>query len=220
MLRIAVVLILAANLLFFVWARGWLAPLVEPPQHGEREPERLARQVRPESIRVLPPQAGNAASAALRAACLEAGPFSDADIGIAEAALLGAGVPALAWLRDQVQQAPVWLVYMGPFADAAALRAKDEELRRLKLAPEELRGPPELTPGLVVSRHASEAAAEAALAQFAQRGVRTARVVALPPPPLQHWLRVARADARLQERLLALKPPAFGVPFETCQARR
>jgi hypothetical protein len=37
--------------------------------------------------------------------------------------------------------------------------------------------------------------------------------VALPPPPLQHWLRVPQADAGLQARLLALRTPALaGVP--------
>jgi hypothetical protein len=220
MLRAAVVLILAANLLFFAWARGWLTPVVEPPHHGEREPERLALQVRPETIRLLPPLPAAAGSGAARVVCLEAGPFSDADVGIAEAALLGAGVPAAAWQREQSAQTEAWLVYMGPFADSAALRAKDEEVRRLKLVPEELRTPAELAPGLVLSRHGSKEAAESALAQLTQRGVRTARVLALPPPPLQHWLRVARADARLQERLLDLQPPAFSAPFAPCGPRR
>jgi hypothetical protein len=217
MLRAAVVLIIAANLLFFAWARGWLAPAFAPPHAGEREPERLAAQVRPESVRLLPPE--TATTAAARAVCLEAGPFSDADVGIAEATLLGTGVPASAWRRDPVQQSPVWLVYMGPFADPAAQRAKDEEVRRLRLEPEEVRAPPELSPGLALSRHASKEAADAALAQLTQRGVRTARVVVLPPPPLQHWLRVQRADMRLQDRLLSLRPPALGVPFAPCQTR-
>jgi hypothetical protein len=217
MLRVAVALIVAANLLFFAWARGWLEPGLPPPHAGEREPERLAAQVRPDAIRLLPPEA--AAAANTRVACLEAGPFNDADVGIAEATLLGAGVPAAAWRRDAVASPAVWLVYMGPFADPAALRSKDEEVRRLRLEPEELRIPGDAWPGLALSRHASKEAADAALAQLAQRGVRTARVVSLPSPPPQHWLRVQRADARLQDRLLALRPPALNLPFAPCQAR-
>jgi hypothetical protein len=217
MLRVAVALIVAANLLFFAWARGWLAPGLPPPHADEREPERLAAQVRPESIRLLPPEAAAASNA--RVACLEAGPFSDADVGIAEATLLGAGVPAAAWRRDPIQQPPVWFVYMGPFADPAALRAKEEEVRRLRLEPEEVRMPGDAWPGLALSRHASKEAAESALAQLMQRGVRTARVVSLPPAPPQHWLRVQRADARLQDRLLSLRPPALNLPFGPCQAR-
>ena len=44
MLRVAVALVVAANLLFFAWARGWLSPVIEPPHHGEREPQRIERR--------------------------------------------------------------------------------------------------------------------------------------------------------------------------------
>ncbi len=101
MLRTLVALLLLANLLFFAWSRGWLTPLVAPPHAGEREPERLAAQVRPEQVRVLR-SGGNGAAAAKGSACLEAGPFAEADVGIAEAALLSAGVPANAWVRETV----------------------------------------------------------------------------------------------------------------------
>lgn len=215
MLRAFAAAVVVANLLFFAWAQGWLASFVAPPMHGEREPQRLAAQVRPEAVRVMPVPAA-ASAAAERTACLRAGPFTDADVGIAEAALLGSGVPASAWQRDTDQQAGAWLVYMGPFADAAALRQKDEELRRLRVGAEEVRAPVDLAPGLALSRHASRPAADEALQQFTDRGVRTARVVSVPPPPQQHWLRVPRADARLQERLQALQPPAFSAPFSPC----
>ena len=115
MLRVLVVLLLLANLIFFGWARGWFAPGWPPPRHGEREPERVAAQVRPELITVLPPPAASAAILAARAAsemCLEAGPFDAAAMGAAETALAGAGFPetsserqpapppsTLAWLR-------------------------------------------------------------------------------------------------------------------------
>jgi hypothetical protein len=214
MLRAAAFALIAANLVFFAWARGWLAPLLPPPLHGEREPERLAAQVRPELVRFVAASAASAAAAGMR--CLEAGPFTDAEIGNAEAALRSAGVPASAWSREEVQQQPVWLVYMGRFASAEALRTKEEELRRLRLTTfEELKAPPDLAPGLALSRHDTQAAADTALAQFAQRGVRTAKVVALPPPPLQHWLRAPQADAAAQEKLAALGSPAFA----PCQRR-
>lgn len=48
-MRIALLLLVAANLLAFAWGQGWLAPVI-----GEvRQPERLERQVGPERLRVL-----------------------------------------------------------------------------------------------------------------------------------------------------------------------
>lgn len=219
MLRAAVVALLLANLLFFAWARGWFGAALPPPHHGEREPERLAAQVHPELVRILPPGSAPRAAAPAATRCLEAGPFTDAEVGVAESLLAGAGVPANAWTRQPLQQGPSWLVYMGRFADATALQAKEAEIRRLKLEFEEVKQPPELAPGLALSRHDNRAAAESALAQVAQRGVRTARVVALPPPPLQHWLRVQQADAAMQATLAGLGTPPLTQPFAPCVTR-
>lgn len=61
MLRALVVLLLAANLAVWAWTQNWLAPLLPAPGQGQREPGRLAQQVRPEALRVLAPQAASAA---------------------------------------------------------------------------------------------------------------------------------------------------------------
>jgi hypothetical protein len=223
MLRALLLLLLLANALFFVWTRGWLAPAWPPPGRGDHEPGRLTAQVRPETVVVVTPAAAAAAGAAAAAArpvCLEAGPLSDAEIEPAIAALTEAGVPEGKWQRERVERPGTWAVYFGRFADDAALRAKQDELSRLKLAPQPVTAPPELVPGLMFAPAARREDADAALAALAQRGVRTARVVALPPPPPQHWLRAAQADADLQARLLALKSPALagvaGAGFIAC----
>ncbi len=216
MLRALVAALLLANLLFFAWARGWLSPAVPLPHQGEREPERLAAQLRPETIRIVTPQAASAAAVAASAVCMEAGPFADNDIGVAEAAVLAAGVPANAFERRDLRLPGAWLVYMGRFGDAAALRTKEEELRRMQLNFDELMAPPDLAPGLQLSRHDSRESADAALALLVQRGVRTAKVVALPAPPVQHWLRMPRATADLQARLSGLKPPMISAAFVRC----
>ncbi len=57
MLRLAIFLLLLANAVFLAWTLGWLDDVTGIRASGDREPERLTRQVRPESIRILAPGA-------------------------------------------------------------------------------------------------------------------------------------------------------------------
>ncbi len=219
MLRLLVAVVLVANLLFLGWVQGWFAPGFPPPRHAEREPDRLAAQVRPDTVAVLPPSAATAALKAARAAaavCLEAGPFASAAADAAEAALTPANLPDGTWQRVQ-EPPPSWLVFAGRYAEAAARRAREDELRRLGLAFEPLAGAGELSPGLVLSRHPRRDEAEAALralgAASAPKGV---RVVELPQPDPRFWLRVARADEELAARLKAAGGAALGEGFRPC----
>ena len=56
MLRKVLALLIVLNLVWWIWARGWLAPLGLPATLAG-EPERLERQIHPEalSVRPLPP---------------------------------------------------------------------------------------------------------------------------------------------------------------------
>ena len=45
--------LLVANLVAGLWWTGHLSPLLEPPGAGDREPLRLSRQLRVESLAVL-----------------------------------------------------------------------------------------------------------------------------------------------------------------------
>ncbi len=225
MLRAVVALLLLANLAFFVWTRGGLAPGFPPPRHGQHEPERIAAQVNADAVLVLAPGAASAAVGAARAAaarCMEAGPLSEDDIVAAEAllatALTPATWPAGSWVREEAALPPLWLVYAGRVPEAAARRTREAELRRLGLEFELLQAPAELAPGLVLSRHATRAEAEAALAVLAGAStpLKGARVVSLPAPPPRAWLRVPRASAEQLARLQALPAEAFGGGFKPC----
>ena len=75
MLRVLLLLLLAANALWWAATHGWLPmswlPLPDP--QAQREPQRLALQVRPEAVTVLPaaastPGAGSESTAAATAA--------------------------------------------------------------------------------------------------------------------------------------------------------
>lgn len=82
-------LLVAANLAFFAWSRGWLAPMLMPPMSSEREPERLGQQLRPETVRLLD---APAAQAARRSA--EGGRGSSGSNGAAGADAPAASAPA------------------------------------------------------------------------------------------------------------------------------
>jgi hypothetical protein len=135
MSRALLLVLLAANVVFFAWARDWLAPIWPAPLHGEREPARLAAQLRPEAIAILTPKAASAAVSAARAAsmaageaelCVEAGPLVAADVAAAEALLVQAGVPLQTWQQRKVDT-DVWLRIERA---SAPLR---EQLRGIKL---------------------------------------------------------------------------------------
>jgi hypothetical protein len=233
-MRFIVAALLIANLAFYAWTQGWLDDVVGVRADSEREPERLARQVHPELIRSLSPAEVAASGAAsgvagiggqsgpggeIAAACLQAGPFTPAEIVPAEAALVAA-LPAPAagrYANLRSEQPGVWLVYLGRFANLDAVRQKEEELGRIHVAYEELLEPSELAPGLSLGRFDSKAAAEAALNRLVQRGLRTGRVAQLMPPGVVHSLRVEHADAALKAQLTALADPVFATRrFEPC----
>lgn len=223
MLRLLVVVLLLANLVFYAWTQGMLDNLLGVRSLGDREPDRLAQQVRPETIRVLPPSTAALTPAALTiaapepvAACLEAGPYTPAQIAAAES-VLQTVLPAGSWASLKSEVPAVWTVYMGKYSTRDALQKKADELKRMKIAAEEVRNTPELAGGLALGRYDSRAAAEQALASLTQRGVRSARVATLTPASTQHSLRVARADAALQARLAGLQAEALlGKSFSPC----
>ena len=70
MLRALVVLLLLANALWWAWSQGWLpaSALPFPTEAGQREPQRVAAQQRPDSVRILPSAEARRLAAA---ACLQ-----------------------------------------------------------------------------------------------------------------------------------------------------
>ena len=105
-LRTMVWLLILANLGLLAWTQGGLDTAVG--LRSDREPERLARQFQPQSVRILPPGEAAAAMAASGpsggVSCLEAGPLSLADAGVVES-VLQAALPAGGWTRRNVEPA-------------------------------------------------------------------------------------------------------------------
>ena len=215
MLKLAALGLLLVNLLLLAM-HGWLG---RPAAAGQREPERLARQVRPETVVILPPESAASGAATNAApACLEAGPFSPAELFAAITALKQA-LPAAAeggWAEVKVETPGSWIVYMGKFPDAEGLTKKEQELKRLKLDFEVVRSPPALDRGLSLGKFDVRTAADKALERFTQQGARTARVVEIAAPTSMTMLRAAWADAALAAQLVALKAGSLGKGFAAC----
>lgn len=243
MLRLLVLLLAAANLAFLAWSSGWLDDIVGVRAIGDREPERLQRQVRPETIRVLqggaPGRAGTAtpsgtsttgagspgaAGVAVAAAptdasappaCLEAGPFNTQQFGGVEA-LLQLSLPAGSWTHVRNERPSLWMVYVGRLADVESMTRRQDELRRLKVEFEVLRAPSDLVPGLSLGRFEVRGNANNLLEQLAQRGVRGARVVEVPAAGTTHVVRIERPTPAVMAQLAALRAEALGRGFQPC----
>ncbi|MCI4428113.1 MAG: SPOR domain-containing protein [Burkholderiales bacterium] len=240
MLRLLVLLLALANAAFLAWSLGLLDDVTGWHARGDREPERLARQVRPELIVILPPAADKppapgtvpnpaspappaaaSAPAAVSAeaeplpACLEAGPFSAAQIGPAQA-LLQSNLPRGSWTQVKTERSGLWMVYIGKFEDTRNMAERQVELRRLKVEYDELRAPNELAPGLSLGRFEVRANANNLLDQLVKRGVRNARVVESTPASSGQVLRIDKPSARVLAQLAALPGDTFGKGFLPC----
>jgi len=244
MLRGLVAALLVANLLALAWTLGWLDALPGGSRQAEREPERIDRQVHRDAVQLIAPTAASAAlqaAAALRThlppptsaaagdapasmsdaerpVCLEAGPFAAGEVTAAERGLRELQWPGLNWVNVKSERGGAFIAYQGRFADDAAMARRREELRRQQIGVEELRNSPDLQPGLSFGRFDSRAAADDAVAQLAQRGVKNARVVTIAAPVVVTLLRVERADAALAARLSQLNLPPAGSGFKPCAA--
>ena len=243
MLRSLVVLLVLANLAFFAWTQGWLDEVAGVRARGDREPERLGRQVQPDVVQILSPQAlsgqgaraaaptapasvDSAAAAAPAApasipvppaplACLEAGPFSSAEAAAAEA-VVRAALPDGSWVSLKAGRPGLWMVYMGKFKEREELLKKQDELRALRVEYDDLRSPPELVPGLSLGRFEERGNAVNALEKFSLRGIRSAKVIEVRTPASTVMLRVDRATPPLAAQATALNSAALGRGFVPC----
>jgi len=241
-LRALVAVLAVANLLVLVWWLGWLD--WAPGVGRDREPERLGLQVNPNAIQLIAPGAASAAllqegapgqraaspagsasaadsaasapADAERATCLEAGPFAVAEVAAAERGLRELQWPNLSWSQVKSERGGAFIVYQGKFADDAALARRREELRRAQIPFDELRGSPDLQPGLTFGRFDNRTAADSALEELRQRGAKSSRVVTISPPVTVTLLRIERAEPALAARLTQLALPPAGSGFRPC----
>ena len=218
MLRLIVLLLLLANGGYFAWSHGYLLPWgVGPLQQSE--PQRVAQQIKPESIRVLKADELKRAEAVAAQAprppeCLATAALDDATVTALRPVL--DGWPAGSWAFEPLVEPARWIIYMGKFPGVEQVARKRAELRQLGIS-FEAPANPELEPGLSLGGFTSEAAANQQLQVLAERGVRTARVVQERPEQRGQRLVLAAVDDNLRPRLDELRIGLNARPLKACR---
>jgi hypothetical protein len=218
MLRLLVLLLLLANAAFFAWSQGLLLAWgVGPTQQSE--PQRVAQQVRPDTVRVLSAedlrQAESLAAQGPRPPeCLQTAALDPAQIGPLRSVL--ETWPAGSWSLDAATEPGRWIVYMGKYPGVEQVARKRAELRQLGISFEPLANP-ELEPGLSLGSFPSEAAANAQLNVLVDKGVRTARVLQERPEQKGQRLQLPAVDDSLRPRLDELRFALASKPLRPCR---
>lgn len=218
MLRLLVLLLILANGAYYAWSEGLLRAYGFAPAQ-QREPQRVAQQIRPEAIEILSSSEAKRADSQAQSElvskeCLVAEPFDDAQIATLRPALESA-LPAGTWQIDTVVVPARWIVYMGKFANVEQMSKKRDELVAMRLLPQGLKNP-SLEPGLSLGGFDSQTEATAELNKLSLRGIRTAKVVQERPEGTQNQLKLPAVTPEIRNRLGDLKPALAGRKLHSC----
>lgn len=218
MLRLLVLVLLLANGLFFAWSHGLLRAYGFAPA-PVNEPQRMAQQIRPESIKLLSASEIKRVEAQVQAdlapkECLQAGPFDDAQAATLRKALESA-LPSGSWQLEEAKVAAQWIVYMGKYATAELQAKKRAELHGMGIKSDSVSSPA-LEIGLSLGGFETEAAAKAELARLAPKGIRTAKVVQEREAGTANVLKLPALTEMLRAKLADLKPALAGKPLKNC----
>jgi hypothetical protein len=186
-----------------------LAPAAPPAP--DATPAQTAEE--PASATEPPPQPVQASTATTPTVCLQAGVFDDKQIEPVRRA--AAELPDGSWRIEQVSLPGRWMVYVGRLADAEAVRAKREELRRLGVDTD--RPGTALEPGLSLGRFSNEETAQRALSDLGRKGVRTARVVQERRDTPAWVLRLPAVDPALRQQAQGLRGALGDKELRVCE---
>lgn len=234
-MKLLFLLLVAVNLALFAWQQGAFGTL---PDAG-REPERVARQVEPERIRVLtaeqaqqmrdaakkaaaPPApapeaaANGAPDLAAGADCVAFGDFSEAQVARVRPRLEALGVAGRIEARS-VEAAGWYLVYVPPFktraeADRAAAQLRELGVREFMVIADN-------TPmrfGIALGSFRDQELANRHLADLQKRGVKNARVADRPSTVQATRFLIRGVDPTLGAALQALQKDFSTARLSAC----
>jgi hypothetical protein len=215
--RAFVLLLVLANLVLYAWQRGWLGESIP----AGREPQRLARQIDPQAIRLLTEEEARRLREQARAAakqelvCLELGDF-DADAAARvrprlDALDLGDRLSALA-----VDPSVWYLVYLPPLTSPAIARRTIEELQRGGVQDVAvIQDQSSLQNGISLGRFRDPVLAQKRQAEIRQRGFDKVQIATRPGSGLTRF-RIQAADAALAQRLADLQTEFGATRLAAC----
>jgi hypothetical protein len=237
-MKLAFLLLVLVNVALFAWQHGVFGRFAE----SGREPERIARQVEPERIRVLSerevqvlreraaaqsraaavtasPSAANGAGIDLSVAqaCVEFGDFIGPDLSRVETALLKLGLGSRQSARTV--EVPGWyLVYLPPFktraeADRAMAELKKSGVKDLLVFSD---GPLRL--GVSLGSFRDPELAKAHVASLVKLGVKNARVSDKPTAVSATRLQMRELDAEAAQQLGAIAKEFPSQSVRACSA--
>lgn len=218
MVRVLVLALLLINGLYGAWSQGLLRDAgLGSGEQGESQ--RLARQIAPQALRILPPEEfrqleERAKADASPRQCLQAGPL-DAAQSAAIRKLLEPAWPAGSWELQTLNLPQRWIVYMGRYETTDLLLRKRSEIAAMNLHMEPL-NKPALEPGISLGGFPTQAQAEVGLAQLNKRGIRTARVVQELEGGVAFELKLPAVGDALKPKLADVRALLPGKPLTSC----
>jgi hypothetical protein len=203
-LRLIFFVLVFANLVFYAWAQGHLGG-----NDAGLEPQRLARQLAPEKLRVVA-----AGEMAVKPVCrLVSGLLPDQAEGL-RARLAGEGFTVK--VDAPAADASYW-VHIPPLANAAAAERKTAELRKLGITDYEVRldeGPARFA--ISLGLFSTEQAAVDFLQGLGKRGVKSARIEVREKAPQPATLTVSGPGGPLEKSLSAALASLPGAKAGAC----
>ena len=225
-MRTIFLLLIAANLALFAWARYYAV------SEGATDPEPLRRQVKPESIRILtgaelaglpllkPKPVTEAAQSALAepqpGVCIEWGGFATAEAPRAEQAIEPLALGARLSQRRSEETAG-WWVFIPPQLNRAAALKKTAELKALGIGDYfVLQDEGKMRWAVSLGVFSSEDAARSRLEALRARGVRSAQAGERETQVAKIWFQARGPDATQQARLCDIAQTFPGTEVRDC----
>jgi len=217
-MRAVFLLLIAANLALFAWARYYSGA------ESATDPEPLRRQLKPEAIRILtgPELAGLPVlkprpEAQAPAACIEWGGFAVAEAPRAEQALAPLALGArLAQKRSE--ETAGWWVFIPPQGNRAGAAKKTAELKSLGIDDYFImQDEGKMRWAVSLGVFSSEEAARSRLEALRAKGVRSAQTGERETQVAKIWFQVRSPDAALQAKLKDLAQASPGTEVRDCQ---